>query len=58
MIAFDTDILTEILMGAPEFVARAATIPLHEQAVPIVVIKEVLCGRFQVIRHGKRGWPA
>ena len=31
MIAFDTDILTEILLGAPEFVARAATIP------PIVV---------------------
>ena len=26
MIAFDTDILTEILMGAPEFVTRASSI--------------------------------
>ena len=27
MIAFDTDILTEILMGAPKFVTRASSIP-------------------------------
>jgi hypothetical protein len=26
MIAFDTDILTEILIGAPEFVTRASSI--------------------------------
>lgn len=33
MIAFDTDVLTEILMGNAACVGRAATIPVHEQAV-------------------------
>ena len=37
MIAFDTDVLTEILLGDPTFVARAVTMPLHEQAVPVRV---------------------
>ena len=55
MIAFDTDILTEILMGAPEFVTRASSIPRHEQAVPIVVIEEILRGRLQVIRQAEAG---
>jgi tRNA(fMet)-specific endonuclease VapC len=55
MIAFDTDVLTEILMGNPPFVARAATIPPHEQAVPIVVIEEIMRGRLQVIRQAEAG---
>jgi tRNA(fMet)-specific endonuclease VapC len=55
MIAFDTDILTEILMGAPEFVTRAARIPRHEQAVPVVVIEEIIRGRLQVIRQAEAG---
>ena len=55
MIAFDTDILTEILVGAPEFVARASSIPRHEQAVPIVVIEEIIRGRLQVIRQAEAG---
>ena len=41
MKAFDTDVLTEILLGDPTYVARAATIPPHEQAVPIIVIEEL-----------------
>lgn len=32
MIAFDTDVLTEILQGNDAFVIRAAVIPIHEQA--------------------------
>ena len=55
MIAFDTDVLTEILLGEPIFVARAATIPPHEQAVPVVVIEEMMRGRLQVIRQAEAG---
>jgi hypothetical protein len=38
MKAFDTDVLTEILAGQPDYVARADRIPVEEQAVPIVVM--------------------
>ena len=55
MIAFDTDVLTEILMGNPVFVARAAVIPRHEQAVPIVVLEEIMRGRLHVIRQAEAG---
>ena len=53
MIAFDTDVLTEILLGEPLFVARAATIPPHEQAVPVIVIEEIMRGRLKVIRQAE-----
>lgn len=55
MIAFDTDILTGILVGATEFVVRAARIPRYEQAVPVVVIEEIIRGRLQVIRQAEVG---
>ena len=55
MIAFDTDVLTEILLGDPTLVARAATIPPHEQAVPVVVIEGIMRGRLQVIRQVEAG---
>jgi len=55
MIAFDTDVLTEILLGDPTLVARAATIPPHEQAVPVVVIEGIMRGRLQVIRQAEAG---
>jgi tRNA(fMet)-specific endonuclease VapC len=55
MIAFDTDVLTEILMGNPVFVARVAVIPPHEQAVPVVVLEEIMRGRLQVIRQAEAG---
>src|SRR5215470_11416786 len=55
MFAFDTDILTEILLGAPEFIPRASSIPRHEQAVPVVVIEEIIRGRLQVIRQAEAG---
>ena len=55
MKAFDTDVLTEILLGDPAYVARAATILLHEQTVPVVVIEELLRGRLQVIRQAEAG---
>jgi hypothetical protein len=40
MIAFDTDVLTEILLGNATFGQRAAAIPVREHAVPVIVIAE------------------
>ena len=45
MIAFDTDVLTEVLLGDATYAARAAAIPLHEQAVPVIVSEEIMRGR-------------
>jgi tRNA(fMet)-specific endonuclease VapC len=53
MIAFDTDILTEVLIGIPTVAARAALIPAEEQTVPIIVIEEVLRGRLEMIRRAE-----
>ncbi|HEY3304617.1 MAG TPA: type II toxin-antitoxin system VapC family toxin [Candidatus Binatia bacterium] len=55
MIAFDTDVLTEILLGNAAFVARAAAIPMREQAVPVIVIEEIMRGRLNVIRQAEAG---
>jgi hypothetical protein len=51
MKAFDTDVLTEVLAGQPEYVARAKQIPSGDQAVPIVDIEEIVRGRLNAIRH-------
>ena len=51
MIAFDTDVLTEILLGDPAFVAPVVTVPPREQAVPVVVMEELMRGRLQGIRQ-------
>jgi predicted nucleic acid-binding protein len=45
MIAFDTDVLTEILLGNAIFAQRASAIPLAEQSLPVVVIEEIMRGR-------------
>lgn len=55
MTAFDTDILTEILLANTVFVERAAKIPVEEQAVPVVVVEEVFRGRLSVIRQAEAG---
>jgi tRNA(fMet)-specific endonuclease VapC len=55
MIAFDADVLTEILAGHVPFVERAAKIPVHEQAVPIIVIEEMLRGCLNSIRQAEAG---
>jgi predicted nucleic acid-binding protein len=52
MKAFDTDILTEILTGNPDYAQRIATLPLDEQAAPIVAVEEIIRGRLHVIRQG------
>ena len=55
MIAFDTDVLTEVLLGDATYVARAAAIPLHEQAVPVIVLEEILRGQLNIIRQAEAG---
>ena len=53
MIAFDTDVLTEILLGNASYGARAAAIPAHEQAVPVIVVEEIMRGRLNIIRQAE-----
>ena len=53
MIAFDTDVLTEILLGDAGYRSRAAAIPEHEQTVPVIVIEEILRGRLNIIRQAE-----
>lgn len=55
MKAFDTDVLTEILLGNAEFVRRASLIPTQEQAVPVVVVEEIIRGRLNAIRQAEAG---
>ncbi|MCP4003156.1 MAG: type II toxin-antitoxin system VapC family toxin [bacterium] len=45
MIAFDTDVLTGILRGRVGLVERAAGIAADQQAVPVIVIEEIMRGR-------------
>jgi tRNA(fMet)-specific endonuclease VapC len=55
VIAFDTDVLTEILLGNARFVNRAAAIGPREQAIPIVVVEEIIRGRLNAIRRAEAG---
>ena len=55
MIAFDTDVLTEILLGNAAFVKRASAIPLAEQSLPPIVIEEIMRGRLNIIRQAEAG---
>ena len=50
MIAFDTDVLSLILLGHEPTVKRASAIPLSEQFVPIIAIEEILRGRLNAVR--------
>jgi tRNA(fMet)-specific endonuclease VapC len=53
--AFDTDILTQILLGNPAYQERLAQIPVAEQGIPILVAEELLRGRFNTIRQAEGG---
>ena len=53
MKAFDTDILTEILLGNPAYAERIAKVPLLEQAAPIVAVEEIIRGRLNTIRQAE-----
>ena len=55
MIAFDTDVLTEVLLGNATYVVRASAVPLHEQVVPVIVVEEIMRGRLNIIRQAEAG---
>ncbi len=55
MIAFDTNVLTGILLGDETFLAKASAIPAHQQSVPIIVIEEIIRGRLTIIRQAEAG---
>jgi tRNA(fMet)-specific endonuclease VapC len=57
IIAFDTDVLTEILLGTPAFVARVSTIGPANQAIPVIVVEELVRGRLSAIRQAEAGKP-
>ena len=51
MIAYDTDVLVELLKGHPTYAAKARAIPKEEQFVLIVVVEEIQRGRLNSIRQ-------
>lgn len=53
MIAFDTDVLTGILLGNAALVERASRLPAVPHCVPVVVVEEVLRGRLSAIRRAE-----
>ncbi len=55
MIAFDADVLTEILAGNAALASRPASVPPHDQSVPITVIEEIVRGRLNSIRQAEAG---
>jgi tRNA(fMet)-specific endonuclease VapC len=55
MTAFDTDVLSDILRAAPAVLARAALVDPAQQVVPLVVVEEVVRGRFAEIRRAESG---
>ena len=55
MRAFDTDVLTEVLLGNAAYVQRAEAIPPDQQTVPILVVEEIVRGRLNAIRQAEGG---
>jgi tRNA(fMet)-specific endonuclease VapC len=55
MIAFDADVLSELLRASPSFVRRAAAIQADEHCLPVVVVEEILRGRLNEIRRAEAG---
>jgi tRNA(fMet)-specific endonuclease VapC len=55
MIAFDTDILSELIARNPAITQRAVSIDPSEQSVPVVVATEVCRGWLNAIRQAEAG---
>lgn len=53
MIAFDSDILSDLFRGVAAIQARFATISPDDQYVPVVVAEELLRGRLETIRRAQ-----
>jgi tRNA(fMet)-specific endonuclease VapC len=55
MNAFDTDILSELLLQNIVYTRRADLIPAANKAIPVVALEEVLRGRLDAIRRAQAG---
>ena len=55
MTAFDTDVLSDLLAKRPDYVARAAVIPIADQAVPVIAAEEVIRGQLDAVRRAEAG---
>ena len=55
LIALDTDVFTDVMYGDPVLTARLLAVPIAEQTLPVVVLEEVIRGRFNVIRQAEAG---
>jgi tRNA(fMet)-specific endonuclease VapC len=55
MIAFDTDVFTDLLRGVPKIVERALAISPADQGISIVVAEEILRGRLNAVRQAEAG---
>jgi predicted nucleic acid-binding protein len=55
MIAFDTDVLVEILRGNPAIVERAAGFPPNERSISVVVVEEIVRARLNALRQAEAG---
>jgi tRNA(fMet)-specific endonuclease VapC len=53
MTAFDTDLLSDIFYGRQPYSSRASAIPPEDQAVPLIVLEEILRGRFDFVRKAQ-----
>lgn len=55
MTAYDTDVLTELVLGNPAYLARASTIPRAEQVVQVVAAGESVRGWLAAVRTAEAG---
>ena len=55
MIAFDTDVLSDLFADDPVCLQRAVLIPPADQVIPVVAFEEVLRGRLDAIRRAQSG---
>lgn len=55
MSAFDTDILSELLLRNIVYTQRADAIPATDKVIPVVVLEETLRGRLDGIRRAQSG---
>lgn len=56
--AFDTDVLSGIMRGYQPFLSKLNEVPVQDQAVPIIVIEEIMRGRLNMIRRAESGAAA
>lgn len=55
MIAFDTDLFSELLAGADEYSRRVEKLPPDRLCITVITVEEVLRGLLDVVRKAQAG---